>query len=511
MSLEIRRLIKSVVVANRGEIALRVIRGAREFGIRTIAVFSEPDRAAPHVLHADEAYSIGQAQAADSYLNIDRLLEVARRANADAIHPGYGFLAERADFAEAVAGAGFVFVGPSAETIRAMGDKTEARRRMAAAGVPVVPGTSEPLADGREARRVAEEVGFPVVLKAAAGGGGKGMRVVRRSGEVAGAFRAAMREAGAAFGDGRVYVERFLERPRHIEVQLFGDTYGNVVHLFERECSIQRRHQKLIEEAPSAVLGEEERRTVCEAAVRAARAVDYVGAGTIEFLYQDGEFFFLEMNTRLQVEHPVTEMVTGIDLVEWQFRVASGEALPWEQGDIPREGHAIECRITAESPFDGFLPTTGVVSEMELPGGPGIRWDGGIARGTEIGLHYDPLLGKLIAHGADREVALRRMQGALGELRIGGVSTSAPLLKLIMDEPGFRAGRISTRYLEEHPELFQAEVSAEARRTLVVAAALLEHAARPGRATPRIRRAAAPLSNWTRSVPATDPPRPKGR
>ena len=504
-------MIKSVLVANRGEIALRVIRGARELGIRTIAVFSEPDRGAPHVRHADEAYAIGPARAADSYLNIDRLLEVARRAGAHAVHPGYGFLAERADFADAVAGAGLVFVGPAAETIRVMGDKTGARRRMEAAGVPVVPGTSEPLASGREARGVAEAVGFPVVLKAAAGGGGKGMRVVGRPEEVAGAFSAARREAEAAFGDGRVYVERFLERPRHIEVQLFGDGHGNVVHLFERECSIQRRHQKLIEEAPSALLGKDERHTMGEAAVRAARAVDYVGAGTVEFLYQDGEFFFLEMNTRLQVEHPVTEMVTGIDLVEWQFRVASGEPLPLRQHEIPLQGHAIECRITSESPFDGFLPATGVVSGLEIPGGPGVRWDGGIARGTAIGLHYDPLLGKLIAHGAGREVALRRMKGALRELGISGVSTSAPLLSLVMDEPDFRAGRISTRYLEEHPELFDAEVPTPTRRALVAAAALLEHSARPGRASPRIRRRATPLSRWARAVAATDSPRPNGR
>ena len=504
-------MIKSVLVANRGEIALRVIRGARELGIRSIAVFSEPDRRAPHVLHADEAYPIGPARAADSYLNIDRLLDVARRAGAHAVHPGYGFLAERADFADAVTAAGIVFVGPAAETIRAMGDKTEARRRMEAAGVPVVPGTSEPLASAREASGVANEVGFPVVLKAAAGGGGKGMRVVRRPEEVPGGFNAAMREAEAAFGDGRVYVERFLDRPRHIEVQLFGDSHGNIVHLYERECSIQRRHQKLIEEAPSALLGEEERHSMGAAAVRAARAVSYVGAGTVEFLYQDGEFFFLEMNTRLQVEHPVTEMVTGVDLVEWQFRVASGQALPMRQHEIPLEGHAIECRIPSESPFDGFLPATGVVGELEIPGGPGVRWDGGIARGTEVGLHYDPLLGKLIAHGAGREAAVRRMKGALRELTVGGVSTSAPLLSLIMDEPDFRAGRISTRYLEEHPELFRAEVPAATRRALVAAAALLEHRAGPGRASPRIRRAATPLSRWARVGTATDSPRPNGR
>ena len=503
-------MIESVLVANRGEIALRVIRGARELGIRTVAVFSEPDRGSPHVVHADEAYPIGPARAADSYLNVGRLLEVARRAGARAIHPGYGFLAERADFAAAVADAGLVFVGPAPETIRAMGDKTEARRRMEAAGVPVVPGTSTPLASESEARRVAEAVGFPVVLKAAAGGGGKGMRVVGEPEDAARAFRAAMREAEAAFGDGRVYVERFLERPRHIEVQLCGDAHGNIVHLFERECSIQRRHQKLVEEAPSALLDGAERRRMGEAAVRAARAVDYEGAGTVEFLYQDGEFFFLEMNTRLQVEHPVTEMVTGIDLVEWQFRVAAGEALPMRQRDIPLDGHAVECRITSESPFDGFLPATGVIGELELPGGPGVRWDGGIARGTEVGLHYDPLLGKLIAHGADRGTAIRRMRRALRELRIAGVATSAPLLSFIMDEPDFRAGRISTRYLEEHPELFRDEIPAATRRAFVAAAALLEHTAGPRRAPPRIRRAPTPPSQWARGIAFADPPRPNG-
>ena len=504
-------MLESVLVANRGEIALRVIRGARELGIRTVAVFSEPDRGAPHVLHADEAYPVGPARAAESYLNVERLLEVARRANARAVHPGYGFLAERADFAEAVADAGLVFVGPSAATIRAMGDKTEARRRMAAAGVPVVPGTTTPSASAREARRAAVEVGFPVVLKASAGGGGKGMRVVRRARDVRGAFEGAVREAEAAFGHGGVYVERFLERPRHIEVQLFGDAHGNVVHLHERECSIQRRHQKLVEEAPSALLDAAERRRMGEAAVRAARAVDYVGAGTVEFLHRDGRFFFLEMNTRLQVEHPVTEMVTGIDLVEWQFRVASGEPLPLGQHEIPLEGHAIECRITSESPFDGFLPAAGVIGELEVPGGPGVRWDGGIAPGTEAGLHYDPLLGKLVAHGADRRVAVRRMKRALGELRIGGVPTSTPLLGRIMEEPDFLAGRLSTAYLEDHPALFDADPSAADREVLAVAAALLEHERRGGRAAPRIRSAARPLSAWARRPGATVPSRLDGR
>ena len=489
-------MIESVLVANRGEIALRVIRGARELGIRTIAVFSEADRGSPHVLHADEAIGIGPAPASESYLDIGKLLGAARAAGAAAIHPGYGFLAERADFAEAVAAQGLVFVGPSPATIGAMGDKTEARRRMAAAGVPVVPGTTSPLSSGAEARKVAQEVGLPVVLKAAAGGGGKGMRVVRGPDEVAGAFDAAAREARAAFGDGSVYVERYLERPRHIEVQLFGDSHGNVVHLHERECSIQRRHQKLIEEAPSPQLGPEERERMCEAAVRAARAVDYTGAGTVEFLYEDGEFFFLEMNTRLQVEHPVTEFVTGVDLVDWQFRVAAGEPLPMQQAEIPLRGHAIECRVTSESPFDGFLPATGVVRHLDLPGGPDVRWDGGIAAGNEIGLHYDPLLGKLIARGRDRASAIRRMKRALGELRIVGVDTGIPLLRRILEEPDFLAGRLSTAYLPEHPGLFDTDAGRAARTAAVAAAVLLEHARKDALAAPRIRGTGLEFSDW---------------
>ena len=475
-----------MLVANRGEIALRVIRGARALGVRAIAVFSEADRTAPHVLHADEAYPIGPAPAAESYLAIDKLLAAAARCGASALHPGYGFLAERGDFAEAVERAGMIFVGPSPAAIRAMGDKTEARRRMRAAGVPVVPGTDSPLGSGRDAEEAARETGFPVVLKAAAGGGGKGMRVVREAKELRPAFEAAAREAQAAFGDGRVYVERFLERPRHVEMQVFADRQGNVVHLFERECSVQRRHQKLLEEAPSPLLGPEERERMGKAAVRAARAVEYVGAGTVEFLHHDGEFFFLEMNTRLQVEHPVTEMITGLDLVEWQIRVASGEPLPLRQQEVPLRGHAIECRITSESPFDGFLPSTGVVRELTVPGGPGVRWDGGVAAGDEVGLHYDPLLGKLVAHGRDRAAAVRRMKAALAELRVGGVSTSAPLLARVLAEPDFLAGRLSTSYLDDHPTLFNDALADGWRDALLVAAALLEHRRRSERSAGRI-------------------------
>lgn len=445
----------AVLVANRGEIALRVIRACRELGIRSVAVYSDPDRNAPHVQLADEAYRLGPAPSSESYLRVDRLLEVAAQARVDGIHPGYGFLSERAPFARAVEAAGFRFIGPSAETIEAMGDKTEARQRMAAAGVPIVPGTTAPLRDGEEAVAVAESIGFPVLLKASAGGGGKGMRVVEDAASCARAFEAASREALAAFGDGAVYVEKYLGAPRHIEIQLLGDASGRVLHLGERECSIQRRHQKLVEEAPSPVLDAATRAAMGEAAVRAAEAVGYVGAGTVEFLWQDGAFFFLEMNTRIQVEHPVTELITGIDLVQWQLRVAAGETLPWTQEQVELRGHAIECRITAEDPDSGFLPATGRITHLELPSGPGVRWDGGIARGTEVGLHYDPLLGKLITYAPTRGEAIRRMARALEELVVHGVSTCAPFHRRVMAEPDFQKGNLSIRYLEEHPALLE--------------------------------------------------------
>jgi acetyl-CoA carboxylase biotin carboxylase subunit len=479
-------LIRSVLVANRGEIALRVVRAAHERGIRAVAVYSEADRLAPHALAADQAFAIGPAPAAESYLCGDRLIEVAKRAGADAIHPGYGFLSERAEFARAVEAAGLVFVGPTPETIAAMGDKAEARRRMAAAGVPIVPGLVDPMKDAAEAERAAERLGFPVLLKAAAGGGGKGMRVVRAPAEVARAFEAATREALAAFGDGSVYLERLVDRPRHIEIQVLGDGEGNVVHLGERECSIQRRHQKLIEEAPSPTLTPSERAAMGEAAVAAARAVDYRGAGTVEFLYKSGEFFFLEMNTRIQVEHPVTELVTGIDLVEWQLRVASGEPLALSQDDVRLEGHAIECRITAEDPAGGFLPAVGRVSHLVVPTGPGVRWDGGIAQGHEVTLHYDPLLAKLITFGADRPSAIARMARALDELLIAGVETSATFHRRVMDEPDFQVGDFSIEYVADHPELLDGNQSAEEIEAAVLAAVLLEDDHRTKHRAPRI-------------------------
>jgi acetyl-CoA carboxylase biotin carboxylase subunit len=479
-------LIRSLLIANRGEIAVRIIRAAREMGIRSVAVFSEPDRLAPHVLEADEAYLVGGAASSDSYLRVDRLLEAARDSGADAIHPGYGFLAERAPFAQAVEDAGLIFVGPRPETISRMGDKTEARTRMREAGVPIVPGMVDPVADADAALEAAHGIGFPVLLKAAAGGGGKGMRVIASPEELPGAFEAARREALGAFGDDSVYLERYLDRPRHVEIQILGDEQGNVVHLGERECSIQRRHQKLVEEAPSPVLTAGLRAEMGRAAVLAGEAVSYRGAGTVEFLYQDGEFFFLEMNTRIQVEHPVTELVTGRDLVAWQLRVASGEALDFEQEDVTLSGHAIECRITSEDPFRGFLPSTGPISHLEIPAGPGVRWDGGIQEGFDVSLHYDPLLAKLIVHAPTREGAIRRMARALDELVIGGVETSASFHRRVMDEEDFQRGDLSIRYLEEHPDLLDGTEPEEALRAAALAAALLEEDDRLRHRTPRL-------------------------
>ena len=474
-----------ILVANRGEIALRVIRAARELGVRTVAVFSEADRLAPHVLAADEAYPIGPPPSSQSYLRGDALIEVALRSGAEAIHPGYGFLSERAPFIRAVADAGLVFIGPQAGAVEAMGDKTAARRRAVEAGVPVVPGTTEPLRDAADARRAAGEIGYPVLLKASAGGGGKGMRVVRSEEEVERAFEAAGNEARAAFGDDAVYVERYLDGPRHIEIQLLADHHGKVLHLGERECSIQRRHQKLVEEAPSAVLTPEQRSAMGETAVAAARAVGYQGAGTVEFLYQDGEFFFLEMNTRIQVEHPVTELVTGIDLVQWQIRVAAGEALPFDQSEIRWTGHAIECRITSEDPANSFLPSTGLIRLVEPPAGPGVRWESGIAAGYEVTLHYDPMLAKLVVHAPTREAAIDRMRRALLELRVVGVETSAPFHLRVMDEPDFQAGRLDIRYLEKHEAALSPAPGEETLRHAALAAALLEAEARSRRSVAR--------------------------
>jgi acetyl-CoA carboxylase biotin carboxylase subunit len=493
-----RRVFKKILVANRGEIALRVIRAAHELGVQAVAVYSEADRLAPHVLAADEAYLIGPAPSAQSYLKAETLIEVAKRSGAEAIHPGYGFLSERAPFIRAVRDAGLVFIGPSPEAVTAMGDKTEARKRMIDAGVPVVPGTKEPLRDAAEARVLAGEIGYPVLLKAAAGGGGKGMRIVNDEGEIERAFEAAGNEAQAAFGDRSVYIEKYLDGPRHIEIQLLADRHGGVVHLGERECSIQRRHQKLIEEAPSAVLTPEERAAMGAMAVAAARAVAYEGAGTVECLYQNGEFYFLEMNTRIQVEHPVTELVTGVDLVQWQIRVAAGEPLAFAQEDVTFEGHAIECRITSEDPFNSFLPSTGRITGLTVPTGPGVRWEGGIATGGEVGLFYDPMLAKLIVHAPTRIEAIDRMKRALLELRVEGVDTAVPFHLRVMDEPDFRAGRLDIKYLEKHEaELLSPWQNEELIRAAALAAALLEEERRHSKSVPRVQAGTSPAgSRW---------------
>ena len=493
-------LFSRILVANRGEIAVRVIRACRELGIESVAVYSEPDRLAPHVMLADLSVPIGAARASESYLDAEKLIDAARQTGAEAVHPGYGFLAESAEFAQALEDAGLVFIGPPAAAIEAMGDKTRARELMTGAGVPVIPG-SIAIAGEAEAERAAGRIGFPLIIKAAAGGGGKGMRAVQQPGELPSALQRARSEAEQAFGDGRVYLERFLERPRHIEIQILMDKHGGGVHLGERECSIQRRHQKLIEEAPSPVVDADLRARMGQVALDAAAAVGYEGAGTVEFLYSGGEFHFLEMNTRIQVEHPVTEMVTGVDLVHEQIRVAAGLPLGWKADPSWPAGHSIECRISGEDPFGGFLPSTGRISELEVPGGPGVRWDSGISAGFDVGLHYDPLLAKLIVHGADRTQAVRRMSRALSELHIGGIATTQPFHQAVMEEPDFRAGALSIRYIEDHPDLLDG-IDPGSLRAAAIAAVLLEEERRDtptvpaGRADgPSVR-----LSDWQRAL-----------
>ncbi|MGD2207734.1 MAG: acetyl-CoA carboxylase biotin carboxylase subunit, partial [Anaerolineae bacterium] len=429
-----------VLIANRGEIAVRILRACRELGIRTVAVYSEADRRALHVRYANEAYPIGPALARDSYLRIDRILDAARVSGAEAIHPGYGFLAENAEFAAACVEAGVAFIGPPASAIAAMGDKVEARRRMQAAGVPVVPGTDTDLAD-EQILAEAGRVGFPLFIKAAAGGGGKGMRLVKSADQLERALGQARREALKAFGDDRVYLERAVQGARHIEIQILADTHGRVIHLGERECSIQRRHQKLVEEAPSPAVDEDLRGRMGAVAVRAAEAVGYTNAGTVEFLLdRDGSFYFLEMNTRLQVEHPITEAVTGIDIVKEQLRLAAGEPLRYRQADIRVQGHAIECRITAEDPFNSFLPASGRVIRLFQPSGPGVRVDGGIEEGLEVSTYYDSLLAKLVVWGESREAALGRLAGALAEYRVVGLPTSIPFHQWLVSHEAFRRG-----------------------------------------------------------------------
>jgi len=494
-----------ILIANRGEIALRVIPACRELGVESVAVYSDADARALHVREADEAVHIGPAPSAESYLRGERILDAARRTGADAVHPGYGFLSEREWFARAVRDAGLGFIGPPPEAIAAMGSKTRARQLMASAGVPIVPGTTQPLRDAAEAHAAAERFGYPILLKAAAGGGGKGMRVVRERAELETALIGAQRESKNAFGDDAIYVEKYVLGPRHVEIQVLGDEHGTMLSLHERECSIQRRHQKMIEEAPSVAVTPELRRAMGETAVRAAIAAGYVNAGTCEFLLdQDANYYFLEMNTRLQVEHPVTELVTGIDLVHWQIRVAAGERLPFRQQDIVPRGWAIECRITSEDPANRFLPSTGRIHYLHVPSGPGVRWDGGVDTGSEVGPFYDPVLAKLVVHAPTRDAAVDRMRRALLELTIQGVECSRDFHLRVMDDAEFRAGAIEIQWLERRLDsLLNALPPAETVRVAAVVAALI--AERDRMSSRRATRAADPgetTDGWTATARA---------
>ncbi len=441
-------MIRKILVANRGEIAVRVIRAAKELGIKTVAVFSEGDEESLHVFLADESVRIGPSQVNKSYLNIPMLIAAAEITGADAIHPGYGFLAENPNFAETCIDSGFIFIGPPPEAIKSMGDKSEAKRMMKNAGVPVVPGSDGPLQSLEEALTIAKEIGYPVIVKAVSGGGGRGMRIARDEKELALSYRMASTEAEAAFGDGRIYLEKYIENPRHIEVQVIGDMHGNVIHLGERECSIQRRHQKLIEESPSPIVDKKMREKMGGVAVKGAKAIGYFSAGTMEFIVdRNRNFYFMEMNTRIQVEHPVTEMITGFDLVKEQIRVAMEEELSLKQKDVKFIGHAIEVRVNAENPEKGFVPSAGKIETVHFPGGPGIRIDTHIYQGYRIPPYYDSLLMKLIAHGRDRMEAIERLKRALDELVIEGVDTTASLHKKILESEGFVKGDIHTGYL----------------------------------------------------------------
>jgi acetyl-CoA carboxylase, biotin carboxylase subunit len=465
---------RRVLIANRGEIALRIVRACHEEGLEAVAVYSAADRSSAHVRAADQAIAIGPASPSQSYLSIERLIAAARESQADTVHPGYGFLAERAAFAEAVEAAGLIFVGPPAAAIRAMGDKTEARRRMTEAGVPVVPGSSEPIHDAEAARVLADRIGYPVMVKASAGGGGKGMRVVREPESLSSALQAARSEALKSFGDEKVYLEKYVERPRHIEIQVLADSV-RTIHFGERECSIQRRHQKLVEEAPSPAVSPELRRRMGAAALAAAQAVGYRSAGTCEFLLaQDGSFYFLEMNTRIQVEHPVTELVYGIDLVREQLRIARDSTMRVPAGELTPRGWAIECRITSEDPSNNFLPSAGRVGYLRVPAGPGVRWDSGVEVGEEVTLYYDSLLAKLIVWAPDRSAAVARMSQALGELVITGLATNQGFHMRLMSDPAFQRGEFDIQFLERRMDLMAATPSPATLHELVAAAALAE-------------------------------------
>lgn len=450
--------IKKILIANRGEIALRVMRSAKEMGIKTVAVFSEADRNALHVRYADESVCIGPPPSSESYLRIDKIIEAAKRTNADAIHPGYGFLSEKAAFAQQCEDAGFIFIGPSPQAIALMGSKLAAKAAVSKFNVPLVPGTSEPIADIAAAKTIAGKIGYPVLIKASAGGGGKGMRVVDQDAHFQEQMERAISEATSAFGDGSVFIEKYIAQPRHIEFQIFGDKHGNVVHLFERECSIQRRHQKVVEEAPSSILTADKRKIMGEAAINVAKACGYYGAGTVEFILDEKlDFYFLEMNTRLQVEHPVTEEITGLDLVKLQIRIAAGEPLPFRQEDLTMKGHAIEVRVYAEDPANNFLPDIGNLKTYKRPQGHGIRVDDGFEQGMDIPFYYDPMIAKLICHAENREEAINKMIRAIAEFEITGLETTLGFCDFVMKHDAFRSGNFDTRFVEKYftPALLQ--------------------------------------------------------
>ena len=441
-------MFKKILIANRGEIACRIIKACQEMKIKTVAIYSNIDSESPHVMMADESVEIGPANPSESYLNFDKVIGAAKETNSDAIHPGYGFLSENGEFAQFVIDSGLIFIGPDSETIRLMGDKAESKKMMIDAGVPTIPGSDGELSGNIDA--IARDIGYPLMVKAAAGGGGKGMRVVSSPDDLESALEAAKNEARNSFGNDTLILEKFLDNPRHIEVQILGDNFGNIIHLYERECSIQRRHQKIIEESPSPAINNKIRKMMGEAAIKAAKVANYKNAGTVEFLYQNGEFYFLEMNTRLQVEHGVTEMVCGIDIVKWQIKIAYGMDLTLSQKDVKQRGHSIECRIYAEDPARNFLPTPGIVHKMILPEGPGVRNDVGISEGQEVTSAYDPLLAKLVVWDSDRNAAIDRMDNALSNFIILGLITNQPFLRDIMQNDSFQKCTFSTGFIEEH-------------------------------------------------------------
>jgi propionyl-CoA carboxylase alpha chain len=465
------RKINKILVANRGEIALRVMRSAREMGIDTVAVYSEADREALHVRYADEAVFIGPPPSSESYLRIDKIIQAAKETGAQAIHPGYGFLSENEDFAKAIEEAGLIFIGPSAKSIEVMGSKLAAKAAVAKFNVPLVPGTSEPIDDVKEAKKIANDIGYPILIKASAGGGGKGMRIVENEKEFQEQMERAVSEATSAFGDGSVFIEKYVTQPRHIEFQIFGDQHGNVVHLFERECSIQRRHQKVVEEAPSSVLTPDIRKKMGEAAINVAKSCGYYGAGTVEFILDEKlNFYFLEMNTRLQVEHPVTEMVTGIDLVKLQVKVAQGEKLPFKQEDLKLHGHAIEVRVYAEDPANNFLPDIGTLQTYKRPQGNGIRVDDGFEQGMSIPFYYDPMIAKLVCHAETREGAIEKTIRAIAEYEITGLETTLGFCNFVMNHEAFRSGNFDTRFVEKYfkPEVLSTSQNVDEEKLAAV-------------------------------------------